>query len=51
MRKNFYKKHKESINIKPDYRKLYAELYMSKSFVSVYKCEENIKLNIKENKL
>jgi len=48
MKRTFIKNIKESINIKPDYRKLYAELYMSKSFVSVYKCEENIKLNIKK---
>ena len=48
MKRTFIKNIKESINIKPDYRKLYAELYISKSFVSVYKCEENIKLNIKK---
>ena len=48
MKRTFIKNIKESINIKPDHRKLYAELYMSKSFVSVYKCEENIKLNIKK---
>ena len=48
MKRTFIKNIKENINIKPDYRKLYAELYMSKSFVSVYKNEENIKLNVKK---
>ena len=48
MKRTFIKNIKENINIKPDYRKLYTELYISKSFVSVYKSEENIKLNIKK---
>ena len=48
MKRTFIKNIKENINIKPDYRKLYTELYISKSFVSVYKSEKNIKLNIKK---
>lgn len=45
---NFIKQLKELITIKPDYKKLYIDMYKSNSFVSIYEKEEEIKLNTKQ---
>lgn len=46
-KRKFIKQIKELLNIKPDFKKLYQELYLSNSFKETYGKEEVIKLNNK----
>ncbi len=47
-KRSFIKQIKELVNIKPNYKKIYEDLYRSKSFIDVYGKEETVKLNTKE---
>lgn len=47
-KRNFIKQINEALNIKKDFKKLYQELYLSKSFEDKYGKKENIKLNPKQ---
>lgn len=46
-KRSFIKQIKELLNIKPDFKKLYQELYLSDTFKEAYGKEEIIKLNTK----
>lgn len=47
-KRNFIKQINEALNIKKDFKKLYQELFLSKSFEDKYGKIENIKLNPKQ---
>lgn len=47
-KRNFIKQINEALNIKKDFKELYQELYLSKSFEDKYGKKENIKLNPKQ---
>ena len=46
-KRNYLKILKEILNIKPDFRKIYEDLYISDSFVKYYGNNENIRFNKK----
>lgn len=46
-KRNFIKQIKELLNVKPDFKKLYQELYLSDTFKEAYGKEEIVKLNTK----
>ncbi len=47
-KRSFIKQIKERLNIKPDFKKIYENLYKSNSFIYSYGKEETVKLNTKE---
>ncbi len=47
-KRNFLKLIKENLNIKPDYKKLYQDLYLSDAFKAYYGEEKLVKLNNKK---
>lgn len=46
--RHFIKEIKESLSIKPDYKKLYQDLYLSDAFIKVYGNKEKININNKK---
>lgn len=46
-KRSFIKQIKELLNIKPDFKKLYQDLYLSDAFKKVYQENVNLKLNTK----
>lgn len=44
-KRSFIKQIKERLNIKPDFKKIYENIYKSNSFIDIYGKEETIKLN------
>ena len=46
-KRSFIKQIKNSLNIKPDFKKIYVDLFLSDSFKRIYGKEEYIKLNSK----
>lgn len=49
-KRGFIKQIKERLSIKPNFKKIYEDLYKSNAFISEYKKEESLKLNTKEIK-
>lgn len=47
-KRSFIKQIKERLNIKPDFKKIYEDLYKSETFINAYGKEEIVKLNTKE---
>lgn len=47
-KRSFIKQIKERLNIKPDFKKIYEDLYKSKAFINAYGKEKIVKLNTKE---
>ena len=47
-KRTFLKQLKELINIKPNYKKIYEDLYISNSFISTYNKPEKVTFNTKE---
>lgn len=47
-KRSFIKQIKERLNIKPDFKKIYEDLYKSEAFIDIYGKEEIVKLNTRE---